>query len=623
MPETNLPGANRTVQWKPQFGGITMARIDKIVLHTTETLGWPGYPNFAPQLTVDPWIQQTRQHMPLNVSASTLADPSSTAVRENRDNVLQIEIVGYCDPQRAATAKYIYKLSDAGYRYLAKILAWVHKEYGVPLVSTVKWVKYPASYGSKASQRLTSAQYDAYRGILGHQHASGNDHGDPGQLDIPKLLAMAKAEAGVTEPPPPPGPNTDKPAPQPWKSGVLPGGEITTPFGVKGDWQAGYHTGDDWNVGDAGEDYWFPVYAPKPGEVVYVGTEGWGPAYGRQVHVKYTDGRVGMFAHLASIGVVKGARVRAGQAVGRLGYSGNVRDDKGEATQAGSHLHYEERVSPYRYGDDARKPVYSEATETTALRVAFWNTRRASYEEDKGTERDWDKRAPLARDFLKALPGGLPDSLATCETTVVQTPDIARFTGLEGIGNGLGGHPDDRSGDNNSIFLGLKLEKMRVVVVHTGDSSDPRRYLLLVQAKIKSTGAVLWLGATHLNRDTTPAGRQVETRTLLAAAKAEGVDLSRLVLGLDANDSAPTSEPGVRQTAREFGLSDIRDKLSDAQFRGDSWDTYTGWDPDVEKTGRHIDVILIGAKIKVSKGEIVPVKNGASDHHLLLATVHA
>lgn len=345
------PGA--TWQDRTQFSGIKMLKLEKVCWHTTETAGWPGYPTFAPQLTVDPIKKQIRQHMDVNMSATTLADPSSTAVRENRDNVVQIEVVAYCDPKKVSSPYYFGKWGDEEYRFLAELAAWFYTEWDVPLESSVEWITYPASYGRNAKQRLSSAEYDAYRGQLGHQHASGNDHGDPSNIDMERLLRFAREL--VNEPPP-----DDKPVPLPYAPGqVLPGGSITTPFGKKGDWEAGFHTGDDWNVGDPGEDYWFPLYATKPGKVVYVGTEGWGPAYGRQVHVKYDNGRIGMFAHLAAYSVKTGDTVKPGTQVGRVGYSGNVIPAPKPGAEAdGSHCHYEERISPYRYGRDAVKPVY-------------------------------------------------------------------------------------------------------------------------------------------------------------------------------------------------------------------------------------------------------------------------
>lgn len=356
MPASTYPGA--TSQDRSQFAGITMPRLEKVLWHTTESAGWPAYPTFAPHLTVDPVLRQIRQHMPLNRSASTLADPSSTAVLENRDNVVQIEIVGYCDPARASSSKHISKWGDAEYQFLAGVAAWFWREWGVPLTSTVRWVSYPASYGVGASQRLSGPAYDAYRGHLGHQHAPGNSHGDPGNIDIVRLLRFAREITGGTgpTPDPKPAPPSGRPVPQPYAPGqILPGGSITTPFGAKGDWAAGFHTGDDWNVGDPTEDYWFPLYASKPGVVRYVGEDGWGKEYGRQVHVEYADGRRGAFCHMAAYSVKPGQRVEPGTQVGRVGYSGNVSPEGKD----GSHCHYEERVAPYRYGTDARKPVYT------------------------------------------------------------------------------------------------------------------------------------------------------------------------------------------------------------------------------------------------------------------------
>jgi hypothetical protein len=271
------------------------------------------------------------------------------------------------------------------------------------------------------------------------------------------------------------------------------------------------------------------------------------------------------------------------------------------------------------------KPT-TEPVPEPALRVAFWNTRRSSYEADHGTPRDWEHRDDLARDFLRALPGGIPDALLTCETTKDQTVDITKFTGLYGVGNGIGGHPKDVSGDNTAVFFSAEdLDRLNVVTVNTGTTSDPheRRFLTAVQVKVKATGATLWLAATHLNRGNTQHEKAREIKYLLREAKAAGVDLTRLVLGLDLNDPVLAPEMGVREGARSFDLVDIRELLTDKQFRGDSWDTFTGWTPEVEKTGRHIDAILIGSAIKVSRGEIVPVKNGASDHHLLLCSIEA
>ena len=171
-----------------------MGGVSKLLLHSTETRSWPGYPTFAPQFTYNPWTHAWRQHMPLPRSASTLADPSWTEVRENRDRVCQVEIVGYCDPKRwAAYGHNVEKMDLRAIADLGQFADWLHDEWGLPIRSEVEWVHYPASYGINADQRLSSSGFDAYTGILGHQHASGNSHGDPGKINISGILAAAKA----------------------------------------------------------------------------------------------------------------------------------------------------------------------------------------------------------------------------------------------------------------------------------------------------------------------------------------------------------------------------------------------------------------------------------------------
>jgi hypothetical protein len=188
------PPADRS-QDRSRFSGIEMSRVTKLLLHSTETQGWPGYPNFAPQFTYDPWKHLWRQHMRLPLSASTLADPRWTAVRENRDDIVQVEIVGYCDPGRWADyGKNVEKMDARALRDLGKFAAWLHREWSLPLRQSVTWVSYPKSYGLKAAQRLSSSKFDAYTGLLGHQHASGNSHGDPGRINIAAILDAAIAE---------------------------------------------------------------------------------------------------------------------------------------------------------------------------------------------------------------------------------------------------------------------------------------------------------------------------------------------------------------------------------------------------------------------------------------------
>ncbi|WP_079036435.1 MULTISPECIES: M23 family metallopeptidase [Streptomyces] len=109
---------------------------------------------------------------------------------------------------------------------------------------------------------------------------------------------------------------------------------ITTHYGVRGDWLAGYHTGIDLAVPQG-----TAVYAVGGGTVVLAS---WSGAYGNAVTVRMPDGHFAVYAHLSRIGVRRGARVGTGA---RLGSSGAT----GRAT--GPHLHLEIRARRY-YGSD-------------------------------------------------------------------------------------------------------------------------------------------------------------------------------------------------------------------------------------------------------------------------------
>lgn len=187
--------ADRTSQPRPAGGG-TFDHVEKLVLHTTETRGWPGYPSFAPHLTYDPWRKLWRQHMPLTRSASTLADSSSTKVRENRDNAIQVEIVAYCDTKLNKPGSGIDYLDDEAVRELARFAAFLHRYGGLKLELAPGWLPYPKSYGNTRN-RMSGPTYDAFQGILGHEHVSSNDHGDPGAPPwLDEFLAAAKDLSG-------------------------------------------------------------------------------------------------------------------------------------------------------------------------------------------------------------------------------------------------------------------------------------------------------------------------------------------------------------------------------------------------------------------------------------------
>jgi hypothetical protein len=193
---TFYPPANRTAAWyAAEYPGVDMGGIEKLLLHSTEGPNWSPFDGGAkrPTLTYHAGIRAWRQHGLLNYSARALQDPTGTPVRENRDKVVQVEIVGTCDPARHKLSPkwpFMPALTDGNLDDLAELLVFLHREWGTPVTAAPLWLPYPASYGPSRA-RLTSGEYDAAVGVLGHEHASGNSHGDPGNIDASGIVARA------------------------------------------------------------------------------------------------------------------------------------------------------------------------------------------------------------------------------------------------------------------------------------------------------------------------------------------------------------------------------------------------------------------------------------------------
>lgn len=195
-----FPFANTTAQWYGSTAGLNtpMAYVEKIVLHTTEGPGWPGYKGGteAPHLT---WLylpgtgRQIRQHFAFDqISRALVHAPGG--IPTNGDGCIQIELVGTCDPRATGAGMYWPGAPDAALQMLAADLAWLCAEFGLPRTFVPLWLPYPASYGVTAA-RLSGPAFDAYRGILGHQHVPQNDHGDPGALNIARLKQLMPSTA--------------------------------------------------------------------------------------------------------------------------------------------------------------------------------------------------------------------------------------------------------------------------------------------------------------------------------------------------------------------------------------------------------------------------------------------
>jgi murein DD-endopeptidase MepM/ murein hydrolase activator NlpD len=115
--------------------------------------------------------------------------------------------------------------------------------------------------------------------------------------------------------------------------------KITTVYRRPGKhWSCGYHTGVDFAVPTG-----TPIYAASSGKVLEAATQvSWGSSYGTSVVIDHGQGRRAVYAHLSKLLVKKGDAVTDGQLIGMSGNTGN---------STGPHLHFEVRVSPWKYAN--------------------------------------------------------------------------------------------------------------------------------------------------------------------------------------------------------------------------------------------------------------------------------
>jgi hypothetical protein len=171
-----------TVVWKTTGGkgGLTFVTKDnpKLIIHTTETQGLPSYP-YPPHLTINLREPETIwQHVSLDRGAYAMKSASPESPNYEAGATYQIEHIAYA----ADTPHW----SDAEYHSLAREVLWFNKNKKVPLNFAPVWED-GSAYGDW-SGRMSQAEFKAFSGVCGHQHApSPNAHWDPGKLDVAKL----------------------------------------------------------------------------------------------------------------------------------------------------------------------------------------------------------------------------------------------------------------------------------------------------------------------------------------------------------------------------------------------------------------------------------------------------
>lgn len=159
-----------------------------LVLHSTEGYSLDGavatYRRTTdwPTATADWSARRKALHYTIDTSARALINaPGGVETNRRGRRVIQLEIVGF--------AAHMNLLPDDELAWLAlEVIGPLCAAGGVELATHVNWEPYPASYGIHAPQRLTPIAWVGAAGILGHQHVPENDHGDPGALNVARIL---------------------------------------------------------------------------------------------------------------------------------------------------------------------------------------------------------------------------------------------------------------------------------------------------------------------------------------------------------------------------------------------------------------------------------------------------
>jgi hypothetical protein len=163
----------------------------KIILHTTETRGVPGYDGgqFAPHVTYWPKHRTWTQHFEFN-------RPSEAIKSFDNDQVIQVEIICYSDRSKATEVGGLW-VADLGDQHLddiADFVKWVMSHLRIP----ARWPGKQATSSSAANApgfRFEKRAFHEFAGLLGHQHTPApNDHWDPGAFPWDRFMTRIEED---------------------------------------------------------------------------------------------------------------------------------------------------------------------------------------------------------------------------------------------------------------------------------------------------------------------------------------------------------------------------------------------------------------------------------------------
>lgn len=206
---TWIPGFEQHLAPAGSGGAYTDETHPKLVWHTSESA--PGTIDgvIAEMMTkqhtdvyhciVDTKLRRRAQILPLNVSASALAHPP--AAETNHDGAIQVCIVGRAHDMPTLSASDLQWLGSQVLAPIMQCVPELHVDIAAAFYGDDAGFTIATAFNPPARQRMSASTWLAFNGQCGHQHVPGNDHWDPGKLDVATITAAAHS---VLHPVPPP-----------------------------------------------------------------------------------------------------------------------------------------------------------------------------------------------------------------------------------------------------------------------------------------------------------------------------------------------------------------------------------------------------------------------------------
>lgn len=207
-PAARWVGGATTYGPNPDHGRTRLA----LVLHTTETVGMPGFGNgdVAPHLTYDPRDRTWQQWADFNRYVGTMKGHSGG---HSNCQAIQVECLAYSDRNQAgANGTWVGDFTSDHYQDLAQLFAWLISE-GLVWDDVTPTPDGGWLYGTGSPYRMNQQTFDLFSGLTAHGAVGmGNSHWDTGVLDLSMIWALA-TDGDVPPPTEPEPPPTEKGAP--------------------------------------------------------------------------------------------------------------------------------------------------------------------------------------------------------------------------------------------------------------------------------------------------------------------------------------------------------------------------------------------------------------------------